>query len=66
MTEQTRLKPYDPKAPCPKCGCADVNSVHYAKGEAEFLTLHYGRRSRERIQRDCQRCHYSWDEAPLS
>lgn len=53
------MKPFDEHAACPKCGWATVQTSYHA-GEK------YGPGpSEEHLRRACQRCHYSWNEAPI-
>ncbi len=59
------LRTFSAKRGCPKCGCPDVGAFHM---RAEEFRSRYDcdrREEREHIHRTCQRCRYSWDEAPL-
>jgi hypothetical protein len=58
------MKPYNPNAKCPKCGYCDISSVYRDKGEGSVSSGEYYKP--ERIKRECRRCHYEWDEKPLS
>lgn len=60
------MKPYDPKAVCPKCGHSDISS-EYCSGiypdHGYYDPPHPS--DDEAIHRHCQRCQYGWAEAPL-
>lgn len=58
------MKPYDPKAVCPKCGHSDVSS-EYCSGiypdHGYYDPPHPS--DDEAIHRRCLRCQYGWAEA---
>ena len=58
------MKPFDPKAKCPKCGCKEISAYFHAKGDRKPLG-DYGYYEREILARRCDRCKYEWHEAPL-
>jgi len=60
------MKPFDPNAKCPKCGCDDVATIFCEKGshrngiyDCEWVW------KRDTLTRRCERCGYERDEAPL-
>ncbi|MBN1485313.1 MAG: hypothetical protein JXA37_11390 [Chloroflexia bacterium] len=55
------MKPYDPNRPCAKCGF-DKASTRYCSTQVPATDGPYGK---EYIERQCQRCSYTWQEIPL-
>ena len=60
----TKLKKYNPKEACPKCGGKDINDLWLAK------YLGYKRENdstptEAHIGRHCRRCKYTWYVRPL-
>lgn len=58
-----KLKPYDPHAVCPKCGCDKVDTVHVPNGLGPF-TLCGVTTILENMMRVCTRCQAKWHELP--
>jgi hypothetical protein len=48
------MKPYDPNGTCPKCACTTVTTRYVASVRAPDM-----------LHRQCTRCAYGWNEAPL-
>jgi hypothetical protein len=65
----TILPPYSgTETPCPKCSNPEADTRHQpALAPGMLLQSHGGRLRRgplpERLQRECQRCEFRWDEA---
>jgi predicted nucleic-acid-binding Zn-ribbon protein len=57
------MKPYNPKAKCPKCGHNHAATNFDAKGEDKPLG-EGGQYERDTLSRRCERCGYTWCEAP--
>jgi len=59
------MKPFDEKATCPKCGCAEIRT-HYCAG---YDWMKWGSctldRNGQHLHRTCQRCHFEWPEKCL-
>lgn len=51
------------EATCVKCGQEGAATFYRAKGEPRPRTLAFGGGPPERLERQCLRCDYVWDEA---
>jgi hypothetical protein len=64
------LPAFNGNATCPKCGGSNISALHMPVGKkcmGETLVAGGWRRSEvERIVRNCRRCSFDWDEAPIS
>ena len=64
----TNLKPYNPRAVCPKCGGCNIATQHHsADGNLcrhDWSTRGQCETGEEHIARSCERCGYAWAEAP--
>lgn len=65
------LPPFNDTATCPKCGHTEVKTS-YSNGTAlggpkscSYSCSERGTR-KEHLERCCERCSYSWPEAPLT
>lgn len=59
------LPPFREDASCPKCGHATVGTGYHSEGGMNSSSPCYYITG-EHIDRTCQRCGYSWAEAPLA
>lgn len=65
---KTKLKPFNPKAKCPKCGCTKIGSRWEDKIENDVCW--YERKYKpvgkwpehEYMHRTCELCDYDWPE----
>lgn len=58
------MKPYNPKAKCPKCGCEDVRcrleqKEYRLDKDGEYMPIV------EFLVRTCTNCYFTWPEACL-
>ncbi len=63
-----RLKPFNPEARCPKCG-HDTVKTRYCRGgpDSDYRDLCWDKGlNREHLHRNCERCHYEWEEACIN
>lgn len=58
------MKPFDENAICPKCHSTDIGSF-YNKEDRDRRFQYTPKEPLEHIERQCKRCRYSWNEAPL-
>ena len=59
------MRPYDPTAPCPKCGCPKVTERFVYAEERVRLRGMFTSASDDLMLRTCTMCGYQWPEAPL-
>lgn len=59
------MNPYNPQAPCPKCGYPAVSTRYHAKPELLQICKKSGGVESEHLHRTCERCGYEWLEACL-
>ena len=59
------LKPYNPKAPCPKCGEADIGTEYCEDMLDTAHRQNSPRHKGEVLHRYCARCDYAWVETVI-
>lgn len=60
-----KLKKFDEKAGCRKCGSPDINSAFCDLADYTGYGHPPPAHDSERLHQHCRRCGYDWDDLPL-
>jgi predicted nucleic-acid-binding Zn-ribbon protein len=65
MAEEVKLKGFNTKAVCTKCGSDEIDCMHVSLDQAKVNSITTCSLDIEHMIRNCSNCGYTWNEAPL-